>query len=107
MLRIALRVFLALGLLVQGAIGASAAFAAGPDGHRCHSSYASGGHAKKCPCCPAKPAGMSCADFCTPVAAVQALPVSLRLAPAQVSHVSESEAIVAALLATPLRPPIS
>jgi hypothetical protein len=50
---------------------------------------------------------MNCADVCMPVAAVQELPVSIRLAPARVSLASKCEAIVATLLATPLRPPIS
>jgi hypothetical protein len=106
MLRIALRVLIAIALLLQGGIGATAAFASGPNGHHCHASMGHDGQAPKCPCCPAKSFGMSCADACMTVAALSALPPTYKLPLVSISPPIERTRLVISAIDTPLRPPI-
>jgi hypothetical protein len=106
MLRIALRLLIAVALLLQGFVGATAAFAAGPSGHHCHSSMSHGGQVPKCPCCPAKSFGTSCADACTTVAALPSLPAAFNPSVTLISPPIERLRLIVAAIDTPLRPPI-
>lgn len=104
MLRIALRVLIAIGLILQGMAGATAADAMTK--HHCNMSTHHDGGAPKCPCCPAKSA-MTCADLCATIAAmpdVVQLPV-VPIAPAR--YAVERPNLVAGSVDTPLRPPIA
>jgi hypothetical protein len=107
MLRIALRVLIALALFLQGGVGSTAAFASTPSGHHCPSSMSHDGQAPKCPCCPAKSFGMSCADMCMTVAALPSLPASFRPPLTSVSAPIEPSRLVVSPIDTPLRPPIA
>lgn len=103
MVRIALRLLIALALILQGGIGATAAFASG--GHHCHASMSHAGHASKCPCCPAK-SSMSCADFCMTVAALPSIAAAFEPPVLSMSTPIESARPVVSPIDTPLRPPI-
>jgi len=105
--RIALRVLIALALLLQGGVGATAAFASGPAGHHCHSSTSHDGQAPKCPCCPAKSFGMSCADMCMTVAALPSTPAEYDPSVVSISPAIERPRLVFAAIDPPLRPPIA
>lgn len=105
--RLALRILIAIALILQGGVGATAAFASGPSGHHCHSSMSHDGQAPKCPCCPAKSFGMSCADACMMVAALPALPARFTLSVTSVSPPIERTPLIVAAIDTPLRPPIA
>jgi hypothetical protein len=105
--RIALRFLIAVALILQGGVGATAAFASGPNGHHCHSSMSHDGQAPKCPCCPAKSFGMSCADACMTVAALPSLPAAFNLPVTSISPPIERTPLVVAAIDTPLRPPIA
>lgn len=107
MLRIALRILVALALILQGGVGATAAFASGPSGHHCHSSVNHDGQAPKCPCCPAKSFGMSCADACMTVAPLPSLPAAFNLSIASISPAIERTPLIVAAVDPPLRPPIA
>jgi hypothetical protein len=103
-LRVVLRILIAIGLILQGSIGATAAYASG--GHHCAMSSHHDGQPAKCPCCPAKSLA-DCADLCMTIAAMpDAMPafgVTLAPAPAQI----ERARFVGASIDTPLRPPIA
>ena len=105
-LHILLRVFIAVGLLLQGGVGATAAFASGTNGHHCHSAMSHDGQAPKCPCCPAKSFDMSCADACMTVAALPAVPMTFNLPLVSISPPIERTRLIVAVIDTPLRPPI-
>ena len=105
--RIALRVLIALALLLQGGVGATAAFASGPAGHHCHSSTSHDGQAPKCPCCPATSFGMSCADMCMTVAALPSTPAEYDPSVVSISPAIERPRLVVAAIDPPLRPPIA
>ena len=107
MLRIALRLLIALALILQGGVGATAAFASGTSGHHCHSSMDHDGQAPKCPCCPAKSFGMSCADACMTVAALPSVPATFHLHVDSISPSIDRTPLVAAAIDMPLRPPIA
>jgi hypothetical protein len=107
MLRIALRILIAVSLLLQGGVGMTAAMASGSSGHHCHSSTSHDGHAPKCPCCPAKLFGMSCADACVTVAAVSALPLVFDLSVTSIPHDLKRAPLVVGAIEIPLRPPIA
>jgi hypothetical protein len=107
MLRVALRILIAVSLFLQGGIGATAADASDMRGHHCHSSMSHHGQPPKCPCCPAKMFGMSCADACMTVAALPTLPAMFRPPAVSASPALEGPRLVAVAIATPLRPPIA
>jgi hypothetical protein len=107
LVRVLLRLVIAIGLILQGGIGATAAFASPPGGHHCHASMSHDGHAPKCPCCPAKSFGMSCADMCVTVAALPSLPAAYRPLSLSMSPPRESARLVISPIGTPLRPPIA
>ena len=102
-LLIVLRVLVAIALILQGGIGASAYVSMG---HHCAMAGHHGGQAPKCPCCPAKSLA-DCADACTTVAAlpcgVPAIHVTLPPAPRWI----ERARYVEGSIDTPLRPPIA
>jgi len=102
--RILIRFVLAVGLILQGGIGATAAYAAST--HHCSMSHHDG-EAPKCPCCPAKSLGMSCADACMAVAALPASPPAFQLDIAPTLHSIERPRCVSASIGTLLRPPIA
>jgi hypothetical protein len=106
-LRIALRFLIAVGLLLQGGIGATAVYAAGAGGHHCHAAANHDNPAPTCPCCPTKSLGMTCADACMTVAALPAFIPLFRLPLPTVSPSGETTPLVAASIAPPLRPPIA
>lgn len=104
MLRIVLRVLIAIGLILQGMAGATAASAMAK--HHCHMSSQHDGEAPKCPCCPSK-SPMSCADMCSTIAA---MPDTMQLAAIAVKPsppAIERPHFVVAAIDTPLRPPIA
>jgi hypothetical protein len=105
--RIALRFLIAIALILQGGVGATAAFASGPNGHHCHSSMSHDGQAPKCPCCPAKSFGMSCADACMIAAALPSLAAAFNLPVTSIPTPIERTRLVVAAIDTPLRPPIA
>jgi len=104
--RLALRLLIAIALILQGGMGATVAFASGPNGHHCHSSMSHDGQAPKCPCCPAKSFGMSCADMCMTVAALPSIPAAFNPSGISISPPIERPRLVIATIDTPLRPPI-
>ena len=106
MLRAALRFLIALALILQGSVGATAAFASG-NGHHCNSAVSHGGQAPKCPCCPAKSFGMSCADACVAVAALPTIPATFVFALASTPAPIERVMFIGAAIDTPTRPPIA
>ena len=106
-LRIALRVLIAVALLLQGGVGATAAFASAPSGHDCHSSMSYDGQAPKCPCCPAKSFGMSCADICMTVAALPSVPAAFKPSVISMSTPIDTTRLVVSPIDIPLRPPIA
>jgi hypothetical protein len=105
--RIALRFLIAVALILQGGVGATAAFASGPNGHHCHSSMSHDGQAPKCPCCPAKSFGMSCADACMTVAALPSLAAAFNLPVTSIPPPVEQTPLVVTAIDMPLRPPIA
>jgi hypothetical protein len=105
--RFTLRALIAFALILQGAAGATAAFASRPNSHHCHSSMSHDGQAPKCPCCPAKLFGMSCADACMTVAALPVIPITFNLQVTSISLPIETPRISGAVTDTPLRPPIA
>jgi hypothetical protein len=102
-LRFALRVIIAVSLLLQGGFGAS--FAQAAVGHDCGMSGHHHGQAPKCPCCPAKSLG-DCADMCVTVATLHDAAPTFVVAPALPSSPIERPRFVAASIDTPFRPPI-
>ena len=106
-LRILLRVVIAIGLLLQGGLGATAAYASSLHGHHCHSSASHDGRAPKCPCCPSKSFGMNCADACMTFVVLPALSASLDLPLGTISHPIVRTRLIVAAIDTPLRPPIA
>ena len=107
MLRIAFRVLLALAFALQGSVGAGVAIASAPHGHHCHSSPGHDGKAQKCPCCPAKSFGMTCADMCVGVAALPSLPATFKPPVFSLWPAIERIQLVVSVIETPLRPPIA
>jgi hypothetical protein len=105
-LRILLRVVIAIGLLLQGVVGSTAAFASDTSGHHCHSTMSHDGQAPKCPCCPAK-SFVSCADACMTVAALPAVTLTFNLPLISISPPIERTRLVAAPIDALLRPPIA
>jgi hypothetical protein len=105
-LRILLRVVIAIGLLLQGGVGATAAFATGMGGHHCHSAMSDDGQAPKCPCCPAK-SFLTCADACMTVAALPVVTLTFNLPLVSISPPIERMRLIAAPIDTLLRPPIA
>ena len=106
-LSVLLRVVIAIGLLLQGGVGATAAFASATNGHHCHSAMSHDGQAPKCPCCPAKSFGVSCADACMTVVALPAATVTFNLPIVSISPPIERTRLIAAPIDTLLRPPIA
>jgi hypothetical protein len=107
MLRIALRLLITLALLLQGGVGATAAFASAPSGHHCHSSMSHDGQVAKCPCCPAKSFGMSCADMCMTAAALPSIPAVFKPLVTSMSPAIVRTLLVIAPIDALLRPPIA
>ncbi|HKP66232.1 MAG TPA: hypothetical protein VJX31_06370 [Casimicrobiaceae bacterium] len=104
MLRIVLRILIAIGLVLQGSVGATAAYAASQ--HHCTMSGHDHGQAPKCPCCPAKSL-LGCADICATVAALPETARALAVAPPSTPPAIETQRVVAAAIEMLLRPPIA
>jgi hypothetical protein len=102
--RLALRCLIAIALILQGGLGASAAYAA--IGHHCNMAGHHDGQTPKCPCCPAKSL-VDCADACMTVAALPDVSTAVAVTLAQSPPPIERPQVVAAPIDTPLRPPIA
>ena len=107
LVRVLLRLMIAIGLILQGGVGATAAFASAPGGHHCHSLQNHDGQTPKCPCCPAKSFGMSCADMCMTVAALPSPPAPFGHVSVSMSPPLGSVRLVVSAIDAPLRPPIA
>jgi hypothetical protein len=105
-LRIVLRLLITIGLLLQGGVGATTAYAAGASGHHCHPSAGHDGPARKCPCCPSRSPGMTCADACMTVAALPVSAAIFNLPVLSIAPSGEPTRMVVVSIDPPLRPPI-
>jgi len=103
-MHVVLRILIAIGLVLQGSAGATAAYAASE--HHCNMAGHHHGQAPKCPCCPAKSL-LGCADICATVAALPETAPRLVLAPPSAPPAVESQRVVAAAIEMLLRPPIA
>lgn len=101
--RVLLRLTIAIGLILQGGMGATAAYASG--GYHCAMAGHHGG-THKCPCCPAKSIA-DCADACMVIAALPAATIAITPSLAPAPPAFERPGFVAVSIDRPLRPPIA